>query len=62
MSATQEQVSATSAFNRAMFAHTLAAQAVLESVCERGFIGDAPIEDVRAATTKINAAIAALKG
>ena len=62
MSAIQEQVSATSAFNRAMFAHTLAAKVVLESVCERGFIGDAPIDDIRAATDKINAAIAALEG
>ena len=57
-----DQIAATGAFNRALFAHTLAEKAVLESVCERGFIGDAPIDDIRAATDKINAAIAALKG
>ena len=62
MKITNERVTAIGDFNRAMFAHTLAEKAVFESVCKDGFIGLVPIARVRAATAKINAAIAALKG
>ncbi len=57
-----EQIAATGAFNRAMFQLTLAQQAVFETACNRGSIGDAALPQIQAATEKFNAAIAALQG